>query len=140
MIQVEAAQVVLVRLPLSTVLAYDETRYRFEDFAGAHERTLVQLRGRDGTLTCRFRDADEVRCRVLYVGDVAKCLGARHDDVRAERQRQHDVRVDSGSGRDAGGPSQDAEVQEAERQLGTARWHRVESVGSVVVRHRCQLA
>jgi hypothetical protein len=35
MIQVEAAQVALVRLPLATMLAHDEARYRFEDFAGA---------------------------------------------------------------------------------------------------------
>ena len=88
MIEVEAAQVVLIRLALATVLAHDEARHGFEDFAGAHDRTLVELRGRDGALTGRRRDADEVRRRILDIGDVSKRPGAGHDDVGAERERQ----------------------------------------------------
>ena len=42
-IEVEAAQVVLVGLALAAVLADDDTRDGFEDFAGAHDRARVEL-------------------------------------------------------------------------------------------------
>ena len=71
-IEVEAAQVVLIRLALATVLAHDEARHRFEDFAGAHDRTLVELRRGDGALARRRRDAHEVCGRVFDIGDIAK--------------------------------------------------------------------
>ena len=59
-IEVEAAQVVLVRLALAAVLADDDARHGFEHFAGAHDRPRVELPRRDRALARRLRDADEV--------------------------------------------------------------------------------
>ena len=49
-IEVEAAQVVLVGLALAAVLADDDARYGFEDFAGAHDRPCIELARRDRAL------------------------------------------------------------------------------------------
>ena len=116
-IQVEAAQVVLIRFALAAVLAHDETWHGFKDFARAHDRTLVDLRGGHGALARRCRNADEVRRRVLDIGDVAKCSCSRDDDVGGDRERQHDVHVHRTAVRDVDRPSQHAEVQEAKREL-----------------------
>ena len=77
MIEVEAAQVVLVRLALAAVLADDQARHRFEDFASPHHRACIQLRGRHRALARRAGDPDQVRRRVLDVGDVTKRVRRR---------------------------------------------------------------
>ena len=58
------------------MLAHHEAWHRFEDFAGAHDRTFVQLRGRHGALACRRRDPDEVRRRIFDIRDVSERSGA----------------------------------------------------------------
>ena len=57
MIEVEAAQVELIGLPLTTVLADHDAGDGFEDFAGAHDRPHGELARRDRALACRLRDA-----------------------------------------------------------------------------------
>ena len=59
-IEVEAAQVVLVRLSLAAVLADDHARHGLEHFARAHDRPRVELPRRDRALARRLRDADEI--------------------------------------------------------------------------------
>ena len=58
-IEVEAAQEVLVRLPVAAVLRDDQARHGLEDLAGAIERALFDLGGADGTLRGRLGDADQ---------------------------------------------------------------------------------
>ena len=102
--------------------------HRFEHLAGAHHRPRVELRGRDRALAGRRRDADEVLRRVLDVGDVAERAGSGHDDVGAERQRQHDVGVSPTRRRHAHGPAQHAEVEQPKCELGGAGRDRIELV------------
>ena len=63
-IEVEAAQVVLVGLAFAAVLADDDARDRFENFAGSHDWTRLELTRGDRALAGRLRDPDEVLRRV----------------------------------------------------------------------------
>lgn len=69
-IEVEPAQVVLIRLPLAAVLADDHARNRFEHLAGTHHRPGIELCCGDGALAGGCGDADERCCRVLDIRDV----------------------------------------------------------------------
>ena len=59
-IEVEAAQKVLVRFALAAVLRDDHARHGLEHFALPHQRSHVELLRRDRTLARRLRDADQV--------------------------------------------------------------------------------
>ena len=51
-IEVETAQIVLIGFAFAAVLADHQPRHRFEDFAGSHQRTHVQLVRDDRSLRC----------------------------------------------------------------------------------------
>ena len=115
-IEIEAAQVVLVRLALAAVLTDHDTRHRLEDFAGAHDRARVELACRDGALAGGLRDPDQVLRRRRCIGEVGEGRLARHRDVGAEDE-VHD-RVDCclvHSDHDR--PPDRGEVDERERDL-----------------------
>jgi hypothetical protein len=59
-IEVEAADEILVRLPIAGVLRDDETGHRLEQLALTRERAKAQIGGTDVTLGRGRRDADEV--------------------------------------------------------------------------------
>ena len=59
-IEIEAAQEVLVGLSGSAVLRRDQAGNRFEHLGGAQQRAALDLRIPDGTLARRVRDADEI--------------------------------------------------------------------------------
>src|SRR5262249_29525135 len=52
-VEVEATEIVLIRLALATMLADDEPRYRLEHFARTHHGARRELSGRDGSLARR---------------------------------------------------------------------------------------
>ena len=130
----------MIRLALAAVLAHHEARYRLEDFAGAHDRTLVELRRGDGALAGRRGDAHEVCSGVFDIGDVAKRSGYRHDDIGTERKRQDDVGVHRRAVRHADRPSKHTEVERPERELGDAAWDVVKTIRAGFVGSGGQLA
>ncbi len=153
-VEVEPAQVVLVRLALAGVLADQEARYGLEDVRGAVDLALGDLVGRDDPHRGRVRDADEVVHGRVEVREVVKRALPRHDDVRRRRQMQaHVSRHDAGSPdvepapderREAGQPEDDVEhpgreVREEVRAV-TAREGRAhgERAGARLDRHAGQ--
>ena len=59
MVEVEAAQEVLVGLAVAAVLRHDEARNGLQQLAGAQHRTGFELRARDRALARGFNVADE---------------------------------------------------------------------------------
>ena len=98
-IEIESAEVVLVRLALAAVLADDDARHRLEHLAGAHHRPRVELSAGDGALTGRLGDA-RPGCAAgsISVGQVGEGPLAGHRDVGAEHQVERGVGGD-GTGR-----------------------------------------
>ena len=99
-IEVEAAQEVLVGLALAAVLRDDDARHGLEHFAVAHERPLVELLRGDRALARRLRDADEILGRVLDVGEVGERPLAGHRHVGVQRQMQDRIEAHDPGGRD----------------------------------------
>ena len=64
-IEVEAAQVILVGLPLAAVLRDDQSGHGLEDFAGADDRPRAELLLADMALGGGGRDADEIGLATL---------------------------------------------------------------------------
>ena len=64
-VEVEAAQVKLIRLALAAVLADDEPGNRLQNFAGAVDSSRFQLLLRHQTLIGRFGDAELAVARCL---------------------------------------------------------------------------
>jgi hypothetical protein len=85
-IQVEASQVVLVRLAFSAVLADHEPGDRLEDFPGAQDRALVDLPPRDRAIRRCVRDAEKALLRMLDLGEVSERPLARHENFRGYGQ------------------------------------------------------
>ena len=115
-IEVEAAQVVPVGLALAAVLADDDARNGFEDFAGPHDWARLELACGDRALAGGLRDSDEILRRRGHVGEVGEGRLARHRDVGAEdevQDRVHCLCVRSDRDR----PPDRREVDEGERDL-----------------------
>ena len=97
-VQVEAAQEVLVGLAVAAVLGDDHARHEFQDFAGPQRRPAGDQRGRDGAFAGGIRRADAVvvmgrhadgrrlGCRV-----VGRCFGVC-EGVRGGAQRPREDR------------------------------------------------
>ena len=91
MIEVEPAQVILVRLALSAVLADDEAGYGLEHLRRPEDRTRFDLGRGDRTLARRVGHPDETLLGVRDVGEVGERVPRRHHDVRGDRQSQDRV-------------------------------------------------
>jgi hypothetical protein len=115
MIEVEAAEVVLVRLPLAAVLADDDPRYGLDDLARALERPPIDLLRGDHSLGGRVGDADQIVHRLVEIGEVAEGLlrGDDHLGGGGEVQRAIDARRRAVAHRDAA-PNARREVEEPE--------------------------
>src|SRR6185295_4710620 len=70
MVEIEAAQVVLIGLAFPTVLTDHDAGHRLEYFARAHHRARIELAGCDGPLTGRLRNADQVLRRIFRISKV----------------------------------------------------------------------
>jgi hypothetical protein len=90
-VEIEAAQVVLVRLALATVLADDEARHGLEQLSGSHQRARGYLSRRHDTLTRGFRGSDESLARRIHLREVPEPPRAGHGDIGREHERKHDV-------------------------------------------------
>ena len=77
---------------------------------------------------------DQVLGRVLDVGDVPERPRAGHDDVGAQRQREHRVSSDRRAARHDDVPPNGAEVDQLEHQLGPAGRDVLESIGADAIR------
>ena len=99
-IEVEAAQVVLVGLALAAVLADDDAGHGLEHLAGPRHRARASSwRDGDCALARGLRHADEVLRRTLRRS--ARFANVRipgHRDVGAQGQVEDDVRARAGSG------------------------------------------
>jgi hypothetical protein len=58
-VEIEAAQEILVRLAVARVLGHDESGHGLQQFARAHDRSRLELRARDGALAGRLHLADQ---------------------------------------------------------------------------------
>ncbi len=54
-VEIEAAQEILVRLTVAAVLGDDEARHHFEHFARTQGRAILELRGEHGADACGVR-------------------------------------------------------------------------------------
>ena len=139
-IEVEAAQVVLIGFALAAVLAHDQAGNGLEHLARAHHRTCIQLGSGDRSLAGSSGDAHEIRRRVLDVRDVSECARPGHDDVGAQRQRQRGVGRDRRAVRDRDRAPKHTEIEKPEGELGGPAGHIVESVCAGLVRGGRHLA
>ena len=131
-IEIEAAQIVLVGLALAAVLADDDAGDRFEDVAGPHDRARVELSRGDGALARGLGDADEILLGRRRVSEVGKGRLAGDRDVRAQHE-VHD-RVDRQRVcADRNRAPDRREVDQRERELGAARGDGVEPVLAALV-------
>ena len=131
-IEIEAAQVVLVRLALAAVLAGDEPRHGFENLAGAHDGARLELLGGDGAFAGRGGDAHQVVARVLQVGDVAERPAAGDDHVGGQAQGQDRV-VTVLAVRHLHVPAERGEVHQSERQARRSFGHALDAPGAGVI-------
>ena len=138
-IEIEATEVVLIRLALAAMLAHDQAGHGFEHLAGAHHRPGIQLGGGDGSLAGSRSNADEVGRGILDVRDVSEAAGPGDDDVGAQRQRHDRVGRDRRAARHRDGAPKHAEIEKPESELGAARRNRIESIAADVVGGGCQL-
>ena len=135
-IEVEAAQEILVGLALAAVLRDDHARHRLEHFALAHDRPHVELTRGDRALAGRLRDADQALRRIVDVGQVGE-PAARHDgDVGAHRQLEYHVAPDLAAVDHDAAVDGRPEVHERDRDRVRAARHVVENVTAVRVRRR----
>jgi hypothetical protein len=65
-VQIEATSEVLVRFATTRVLGDDDTRDRFEDFAGAQEGPFRKLVAADRALRSRIGDANQAVLPALH--------------------------------------------------------------------------
>ena len=134
-IEIEAAQVVLIRFALSAVLRDHDSRNGLQYLAAAHDRTRVELPRRGRSLTRGLRDADQILGWPLGIGDVHERPLAGHGDVGVQGQAQDDVH----GGRRAAGddrewPSNLGKVDQREIQLVLAR-RQIEAITSTRIGH-----
>ena len=93
-IEVEAAQEVLVGLALAAVLRDDDARHGLEHLALAHDRPHVELTRGDRALARRLRDADQALRGIVDVGQVGEAAAGHDGHVGAHRQLEHRVAPD----------------------------------------------
>ena len=67
-IEIEAAEVVLIGFAFSAVLTDHDARYRFQHLAGPHDRPRIELSRGDRPLTGGLGDAHQILRRVLDEG------------------------------------------------------------------------
>ena len=132
-VEVEAAQVILVRLALSAMLARDESGYCLEHRSRSEDRTRLELPCGDGSLSRRRRDADQVLGRVLDVDEAPEGGTAGDDDVGAQREAQHGIRRRAPSSVHEHFTFDEREVDQSEGKLHSARWQPFESIAAGVV-------
>jgi hypothetical protein len=84
-IDVEAANVILVRLALAAVLADHHAGHRFEDLSRTEHRPLLDLFRGDDTDGTRLREPEQTVHGLVEVGEAAERSPAGHEHVRAER-------------------------------------------------------
>src|SRR5262245_23489684 len=82
-IEIEAAQVILVRFPLTAMLADDHSRNSLENFARPHDWTRFQLLCRYCTLATSRSHTDDVFSGSVQIRKIAKRERCRNGDVRA---------------------------------------------------------
>jgi hypothetical protein len=99
-IQIEAAQEVLIGFSLATVLRDDHAGHCLEHLALPHEWPHIELLRGDRALTRRCRDADQVFRGVLGVGEIDERALADDHDFRVQGQMQHLVGGDGLPGLD----------------------------------------
>ena len=135
-IEVEAAQVVLIRLALPAVLTDHDAWHRFEHLSGPHHRARVELPRRDRALARRLRDADEILGRPFRVGEIGegRLPGDRH--VGAQRQVHRDVEANVASARDRDVAPREREIDQRKDDLRVAVRNGVEAVGALRVADR----
>ncbi len=90
-IQVEAAQIVLVGFPFPAVLADDQPGYGFQQLTGPHDRPRFELLAGHGTLARGECHANEVLRRAFHVNELRERALAGDGDIRRERQMQRRV-------------------------------------------------
>jgi hypothetical protein len=135
-IEIEPAQIVLIRFALSAVLADDHARHRLEHFGRAVNRANGQLRGGDGAFARGGGDADEVLGRVLDFRQVTERAWRSDDDVRAGGDEHHRIRGKAAARGHGDRSAYGAEVDQAEDQFGTAGADVVEPVDAGAVGDR----
>ena len=83
-IEVEPAEVVLIRLAFAAVLADDDAGHGFEDFARAHHRPRVELSAGNCALARGLRDAEEVLRGIGRIRQVGEGALPSHRHVGAQ--------------------------------------------------------
>ena len=127
-IEIEAAQEVLVRLALAAVLRDDDAGHGLQHFARRASADAPRAARGDRALAGRLRDADEILGGVLDVGEVRERPRSGHGDVGVEREVQHHVEADRRAGGDVDVAPRRREVDERERHLIAARRQPIEAV------------
>ena len=115
-IEVEAAQVVLIGFPLAAVLRDHDAWNGLEHFASAHDRPRIELPRGDRALTRGLRDADQILRRPLGVGEVRERALAGHRHIGVQRQLHHDVDGGRTAGDDDGSRGR-REVEQGEGEV-----------------------
>ena len=137
-IEVEAAQEILIGLPFAAVLGDDQTRYRLEHLAVAHQRPFVNLPGRNRALTRGLRDPDQVLFRILDVREIREGALAGHGHIRTQRQVQHRVDLRDPGRRHVDRPPRGGKVNQDETDLVAARCDALEPKCATCVGDRKQ--
>jgi hypothetical protein len=130
-IEVEAAQVILVRLSLAAMLADDDAGNGLQDLAGALEGAPFDFLGSDHALSCGVGDPDQVIHRLVEIGEIAKGLlgGDDHVGARGEIERGIGARRRTGADHETAANAR-GKVDEMKRDVVRTRRQR-ERVGAV---------
>jgi hypothetical protein len=118
-IQIEAAEKVLIGFPFTAMLRDDHARHGFEHFTVTHQRPLVELFRRDRPLARGLRDPHEVLGRVLDVRQIGESPLTSHGHVRRQREMHHDVETGRAGWADVDLPPHAREVDQREDRLPT---------------------
>ena len=131
-IEVEAAQVVLVGLALPRMLADDDARDGLEDVSGPRDGPYLDLFRGHRALCRGVGDPDEALARLGDVSHVAEGPSTGHENVGRHRETQRRIRRGGRIRRHDDGLAHDSEkAQQAVDHPVGARWHIVESELSV---------
>src|SRR5262245_15780923 len=80
-IEIEAAQIVLVRLSLTAMLAHNHAWHGFQDLAGSDNRPGFQLFGCDRAFTAGRGYTDEVFLGTIQIRKIAERQWCGHRNV-----------------------------------------------------------
>ncbi len=130
-VDVEAADVVLVGLAFPAVLADQHPRHALEDLARAKDRPLLDLLRAHHPLRARAGQTQEAVHGLVEIGEATESPPAGHEHVGVERNAKRDLEAGGARGRQVHGPHGGGKARQTEIDLVAARRQTPDLEGSL---------